>query len=500
MVLQAGGNAFDAVIAALWTACLTEPVLASLGGGGFLIGRTAAGEALVHDFFVHTPSTRRPTAELNFYPIDVDFGVATQRFHIGPGAAAVPGFTRGLFSIHRAHATMPMTELVAPALELTRGGVEMTAYQAYLLSVVGPIYRETPEARELFTTSSESVPNAMLGRGDRHQNPALTQALEALAREGERLFYEGELASSMVRQCREHGGYLTSADFRNYQAYRRAPLTFRYRDTDLLLNAPPASGGMLIAFGLGLLAHTELASLGFGSPEHASCVARAMAATSHARISCCSKGQFTPDHARLLDPELLAQYARDVLSQPASHRGTTHISVVDRQGNAAAATVSNGEGCGYIVPGAGFMLNNMLGEEDVNPAGFHKFAGNTRMSSMMSPTIATRGDGTTLVTGSGGSNRIRTAVLQVLINLIDFGDTPAQAVSAPRLHQERGHLNIERQFPEATRAHLTRAYPDHTDWPEPNMFFGGAHTVCRHADGTLDGAGDPRRAGVCQIT
>ncbi|MGB1012910.1 MAG: gamma-glutamyltransferase, partial [Nannocystaceae bacterium] len=253
MVLEAGGNAFDAVIAALWTACLTEPVLASLGGGGFLLGRTANGEAVVHDFFVHTPSVRRPTSELNFYPIDVDFGVATQQFHIGPGAAAVPGFTRGLFSIHRAHASMPMTELVAPALELTRGGVEMTDYQAYLLSVVGPIYRETREARELFMTSGEAGPGAMLRTGERQQNPDLAQTLEALAREGERLFYEGELASAMVGQCREHGGYLTAADLRNYEALRRSPLTCRYRDSDLLLNAPPASGGMLIAFGLGLL-------------------------------------------------------------------------------------------------------------------------------------------------------------------------------------------------------------------------------------------------------
>ncbi|MGB1276335.1 MAG: gamma-glutamyltransferase, partial [Nannocystaceae bacterium] len=169
MVLEAGGNAFDAVIAALWTACLTEPVLASLGGGGFLLGRSASGGAMVHDFFVHTPSVRRPATELNFYPINVDFGVATQQFHIGPGAAAVPGFTRGLFSIHRAHASMPMTELVAPALELTRGGVEMTAYQAYLLSVVGPIYRETREARELFMASGEAGPGAMLRTGDRQR-------------------------------------------------------------------------------------------------------------------------------------------------------------------------------------------------------------------------------------------------------------------------------------------------------------------------------------------
>ncbi len=496
MVLESGGNAFDAAIAALWTACLTEPVLASLGGGGFLLARPAEGEPVVHDFFVHTPTVRRPRQDLRFYPIEVDFGVATQRFHIGPGAAAVPGFTRGLFSIHRAHATMPMLELIRPALELTRGGVDMTNYQAYLLSVVGPIYRETPEARALFTTTGEASPSVMLKAGDRMQNPELRAALEAIAREGEQLFYEGELARTIIRQCEELGGYLCADDLRNYRVYQRPPLHYRYRDCDLLLNAPPASGGMLIAFGLGLLAHTDLGALGFGTPAHTEAVARVMAATNHARAACCAGDTYTPDIHKLLAPELLSRYAAEVMGHPQSHRGTTHISVIDRRGNSASVTVSNGEGCGYIVPGAGFMLNNMLGEEDVNPGGFHRFALGVRMSSMMSPTIATRDDGTTFVTGSGGSNRIRTAVLQVLLNLIDFEHTPQQAVEAPRLHLEGPHLNLEGTFPDATRAHLNATYCEHTNWPEPNMFFGGAHTVSRDADGNLLGAGDPRRAGV----
>lgn len=497
-VLREGGNAFDAVIAALWTACLTEPVLASLGGGGFLLARPRTGEAVVHDFFVHTPCVRRPEAELCFYPIDVDFGVATQRFHIGPGAAAVPGFTRGLFSIHRAHASMPMADLVAPALELTRDGVLMTAYQAYLLSVVGAIYRETPAARALFTSSGEAANPVMLAAGDRMQNPDLRSTLAALAHEGERLFYEGDLANTITTQCREHGGYLTREDLSRYRVHQRKPLTFRYRDCDLLLNPPPASGGMLIAFGLGLLGHTDLKACTFGSQAHAKRVASVMAATNHARLEACTKGQFTPDVSELLSPELLARYAKEVAPQPKSHRGTTHISVIDRKGNAASTTVSNGEGCGYIVPGAGFMLNNMLGEEDVNPAGFHRFTPGTRMSSMMSPSIAQRRDGSTFVTGSGGSNRIRTAVLQVLINLIDFGFDPQTAVEAARLHLEKNHLNYERTFPQATREALAQAYPEHTDWPEPNMFFGGAHTVCQQPDGTLVGAGDSRRAGVCR--
>jgi gamma-glutamyltranspeptidase / glutathione hydrolase len=183
----------------------------------------------------------------------------------------------------------------------------------------------------------------------------------------------------------------------------------------------------------------------------------------------------------------------------ASTRGTTHVSVIDAAGNAASLTVSNGEGNGRLAPGCGFMLNNMLGETDLNPAGFHRWAPGARLGSMMTPGIATRPDGTVIAFGSGGSNRIRTAILQALLNRCGRGMRLAEAIEAPRLHVERGHLDFEDLIGEPVRAELCAAFRDHLAWPEANLYFGGVHAAERTAKGDFEAAGDPRRGGASLI-
>ena len=199
---------------------------------------------------------------------------------------------------------------------------------------------------------------------------------------------------------------------------------------------------------------------------------------------------------RLFDPELMARYRTQLLGRPAARRGTTHISVVDAAGNLAAVSLSNGEGCGRLLPGTGIMLNNMLGEQDLNPRGFHAWPEGVRLASMMAPSLAFLDDGRIAALGSGGSNRIRTAVLQVLLNLIDFDRPARSAVDAPRLHVEGGQANLEAGFPvdavEAARREAARL----TTWPPRNLFFGGVHVAVRNRDGSFDSAGDPRRSGV----
>jgi gamma-glutamyltranspeptidase/glutathione hydrolase len=199
---------------------------------------------------------------------------------------------------------------------------------------------------------------------------------------------------------------------------------------------------------------------------------------------------------RLLDPATVAEWQRSLDRHALFSRGTTHISVADRQGNIASLTASNGEGCGYVLPGTGIMLNNMLGEEDLNYGGFHRWPEGARLASMMSPALAELADGTRLALGTGGSNRIRSAMTQVLVNLLDFGLPPEQAVQAPRMHLEGEMLSIEPGFDEATLAALIAAAPRHHLWPEKNLFFGGVHTVSIRPGGLFDGAGDPRRGGT----
>lgn len=180
-------------------------------------------------------------------------------------------------------------------------------------------------------------------------------------------------------------------------------------------------------------------------------------------------------------------------------RGTTHISVADAAGNLASLTLSNGEGSSYVLPGRGFMLNNMLGEEDLNPGGFHSMPPGIRLASMMTPTIARLANGSQVALGSGGSNRIRSAILQVLTNMLDYDMGLKQAVEAPRLHLEGSKLNVEPGFSSAALEALEAEWPDAERWPSANLFFGGVHAVERFANGEFHAAGDPRRGGAVAI-
>lgn len=496
-ILAEGGNAFDAVVAAHFAACVAEPVLASLGGGGFLLARTAHGERHLYDFFTQTPRRRRPAREVDFHPIVADFGTATQEFHIGLGAIACPGSVKGLFRIQRDLGRLPMRRLVEPAVALARHGVRLNALQAYIFDIVGAIYTADPEVLKLFAARRD--PTRLVRHGEWLRLPQLADTLEVLAREGEALFYRGEIGQRLVADSRARGGYLDRDDLTGYRVRRRRPLAIDYRGARIYTNPAPSAGGMLIAFGLRLLEAAGASEGRFGSPEHLARLAAVMDATGAARAEVACEADARRRSARLLGADLLRRYREQVLGRPACHRGTTHISVLDAEGNEASMTVSNGEGAGYAIPGTGIVMNNMLGEEDLNPHGFHAWHCDTRMASMMAPTLLARPDGIDVVLGSGGSNRIRTAILQVLVNLVDHRMPVADAVRRPRIHLENGQLSVERGFAERSVRRLFDAHPGAQLWDGRNLFFGGVHAVARdRRSGLLSGAGDPRRGGVCQ--
>jgi len=494
-VLQEGGNAFDAVLAAMCAASATEPVLTSFGGGGFLLALPADGPARVFDFFVHTPRERRDPGGLDFHPVTVDFGAVQQVFNVGLGSIATPGVVKGLFRIHRDLGRMPMREIVAPAIDCARNGVTLNALQAYIFRIVEPIYTWSSEARAIFGSPAER--DRMVGEGELLRQSELADLLEVLAIEGDDLFYRGEVAGSIVEQCAGGGGCLTRDDLERYRVELREPLEVDYGGVRVLTNPPPSSGGILIAFALRLLDRVdELRGAGFGSRDHLRRVALALEATAQARIDAhIDESTAHPDAVQLLDETLLERYRAQVREGARASRGTTHISVIDRRGNVAALTASNGEGCGHIVPSTGIMLNNMLGEDDLNPHGFHRWQPNQRMTSMMSPSILRWPAGRIVATGSGGSKRIRTALLQVMINLIDHRMPIEPAVESPRIFFEDGKLSIEGGFPRGEIEQLLEDYPRHQLWDDLNLYFGGAHSVERDAAG-FHGAGDPRRGGV----
>ena len=490
-VLRAGGNAFDAAVAAMAAACAAEPVLASLGGGGFMMACPASGSPRLFDFFVHTPRRAGRLDELDFYPIEADFGPVRQEFHIGRGTIAVPGFVAGMFRVHAELGSMPMRELVAPAVTLARDGVETTDFQAYLFSVVRPTFEATAACREIF--GSRVRDGELVTAGERLRQPALADTLEVLAIEGEPLFYRGEIAARIAADLAD-GGQLARDDLERYRVERREPLALDLAGARVLTNPPPSSGGVLAAFGLKLLDDPRARALDPDGVASLRAVAGALGATVEARVDAHARG-VALDASALLDPALLARYRDEVLERPRARRGTTHVSVIDAAGNLASVTVSNGEGSGYVVPDAGIVLNNMLGEEDLNPGGFQRWAPGVRMTSMMMPSAVAWRDGTRVASGSGGSNRIRSALLQVLARLVLHGQAPEPAVLAPRLHVEGDLLSVEGGFDPERIAPLLDDWPNHHLWEERNVFFGGAHTV-RLGPSGADGCGDPRRAGA----
>lgn len=264
------------------------------------------------------------------------------------------------------------------------------------------------------------------------------------------------------------------------------------------MNPSPSFGGVLIALTLELLQAAGPSTAAFGSFAQRQRLALALRLTQEARNAA---GAQLPSG---LSPDLVADYRERMRAHARVSRGTTQISIADAEGNLASLTLSNGEGAGVLLPGTGIMMNNMLGEDDLNPNGIEGFPLDQRMSSMMCPTLICQpaaGAGRYaapgwIVTGSAGSNRIRSAILQVLSNLLELGMPLTEAVEAPRLHVEGDLLSIELPVDARLLEQLQRRWSRLQVWRDRSVFFGGAHSVSITDDGRFSGAGDSRRGGV----
>src|SRR5438874_2479936 len=419
--LMEGGNAVDACVAAAFAGAVTESALTSPGAGGFmLVHRASDGVTRLADFFVAAPGLgQRAARHGEMQVVDVGFGeTTTQPFRIGPASCAVPGAVAGLEAAHRAFGRLPWRELLAPAIELAQGGVELTRPQAHLHALLDPILRAAPEGRRIY-----SRPNGeRLVAGDTLRLPELADTLEAIASRGAAAVYRGGRAKAIVATVREGGGELTLEDLARYRVVWRRPVRARFRGHAFVSNPPPSSGGVLIAYGLALL--EGLPDAHPGSAEALAALGEVMQEQAEAR-----GGSFSRDlhrgglAARLLEPANLrsarARVARRLkrahAGELASIGGTTHVSAIDAEGNAASVSTSTGSGSGVVVPGTGIYMNNMLGEYDL-------VAGRTmppgrRLTSMMAPSIVLDGAGRPrLVVGSAGSARLRGAIMQIVVN------------------------------------------------------------------------------------
>ncbi len=485
-ILKAGGNAFDAAVAAGFAGAVAEQTLTSLGGGGFLLARTAgkstAAQEIFFDFFVDTPGLGRSFAdEPHFFPVKVDFGGSTQEFNVGLGSVAVPGILKGLLHVHRRLGKMPLAEVLQPAVELA-GGHELNEFQAGFLQLLHPIMTMTEYGRSLYEPGGRYM--------QAHEilaNPDMAAFLLELPGDRGDNFYQGDIARRIDQDMQNGGGLLTYADLSGYRVIERKPLKSLFKGRTLFTAPPPSMGGSLIALSLALLDHMGKPPV-WGSGDH---LVRTTALMQEVELLR-KKGVCTP-------ASLERFLAGDGVSASTEHirlfsRGTTHISVADKEGNVASMTCSNGEGSGYFAPGTGIMLNNMMGEDDLHPDGFHCAPAGERVGSMMSPSLLLKGDEVELVIGSGGSKRIRTAIVQVLSQILEHGRPHRLSVESPRVHWDGDCLQVEPGFAEEALAAVGKKVPLNR-WRQQSMYFGGVHLV---VPGSL-GVGDPRRGGSVAV-
>ncbi|WP_300455056.1 gamma-glutamyltransferase [Accumulibacter sp.] len=500
-ILRRGGNAVDAIVAAKLAATVTELPLTSLAGGGACLWGNAEDGYEVLDFFAAAPGLGLAALPvLDFAPVAVDFGQTTQIFHVGKGAAAVPGELVGLLDLHRRAGSLPLREIVAPAAKWARDGFVVSAQIAKIAAVITPIVGRTPAVARLFFPGEH-----MLQAGDRLANPELGDFLHALG-EGSPDTLVAQYWSSLVTHFGpSQGALITAQDVAAYEPVAREPLRVPFGRHVVLTNPPPSAGGGLIGAGLRI---AELLGLGqetFLGRQHLVALTTLMASVSDLRQSGYDD-QLRSDPGWIHDlvagagiPAWVERARAQTRRRENPLGATTHVSVIDAQGMAAAMTTSNGEGCGEALPGLGIHVNNFLGEDDINPGGFHRLAPGSRMSTMMSPTIVVAGDRPCLALGSGGSNRIRSAILQALLNLLVYHRSLDEAVNAARLHVEGEKLWFENCGLAADAADaLQAAWPGATCFDSPNLFFGGVNCVAS-LDDRLCGAGDRRRGGVVML-
>lgn len=480
-ILADGGNAFDAVVAGGFLASLAEPALTSLAGGGFLLAKATGQNPRLFDFFVDAPGRGAAKSTPEFAEIEIQFPATVQAFQIGRGSIAVPGVLKGLLHTHEALGVLPRSRVMAPAIAAAKDGLVVNNWQARLLSLLRPILLFTPASAALFAPAGD-----LLKEGERIQSDEMAGLLDAIAHEGADAFYRGEVARKIEAEVSGRGGILTAADLANYAVIEREPLEVDYRGRQVFTNPAPSLGGTLIALGLALLegeGQSALGSMPFLGEQHAITLVRMMREV----------GAFRK--MRKTSPEALDEQERALAHARIFSRGTTHMTVADANGNVASMTTSNGEGSGVLAPDTGIMLNNMLGEDDLFPDGFSLPAPGTRIGSMMAPTLVCEADGTpSLVLGSGGSKRIRTAITQVLTHVLDFDRTLADAIAAPRLHWDGDVVQIEPGLAPNVVDAVAQHAPTNL-WSERDVYFGGVHAVLAG----VDAAGDLRRGGDAKV-
>lgn len=510
-VLQAGGNAVDAAVATALALAVVHPEAGNLGGGGFAVVRMRSTVAAL-DFRETAPAAVTPEMFL------LHGAPAPERSQVGPLAAGVPGSPAGYFELHRRFGRLPWAQVVAPAVALARDGFALSERTHRSLRSSASLLARFPETASVWLLGGEPPPAGTLVR-----LPALARLLSAYAQLGPPAITTAEVAAAIEAASRRHGGVLTAADVAAYRPVWREPLRFAAFGWELASMPLPSSGGIILAQTCGLLQRRRWPSYPRDRVERAHLLVEGWRRAFADRTLLGDPAATRATAEQLLTPAWLDRRAREigrratpstrVRPYPGDNRResaeTTHLSVLDGEGNAVALTTTlNGAfGCGLWVAEAGFFLNNEMDDFTTTPGQPNQFgliqgeanavAPGRRMLSSMAPTIAWRGSEILVVGGRGGS-KIPTGTLQVVLNVIVDGDTLADAVARARLHHQwlPDVLAVE---PGALSAAAERQLRRRGHTLEPGKGTPKINAVRRLPDGTLEAAADPRGPGSAGI-
>ncbi|WP_353951735.1 gamma-glutamyltransferase [Knoellia sp. S7-12] len=503
LVVADGGNAVDAAIAAAITAMSSEPGIVSLAGAAYVTVWPASGSPVVIDGNVAMPGLglSRSAFGGGVREVVTDYGGGVTMY-AGHGSVAVPGSLLACEVAVERFGSRPWSSVVAPAVDVCREGYPIGGAAArYLGFVADPLFGHDPGAR-LLTRREDGSPFVA---GDLARNPDLASVLESMAREGASLLTTGDLGRELVTEMAAHGGLITQADLTAYDVVVREPVRRTVGDWDVAVNPPPSVGGPLLAVMLAELARASRTRQFLPSgPRHADGVTwddilRIQRAVLAYRLK-------VHDRSRDLDTgghALLTAVDRHGLAGLPTSASTAHVSAVDSDGLACAVTMSSGYGSGVTIPGTGLLLNNALGEPELNRLGLHALEPGTRLASNMAPTVARAADGRVLAVGSPGADRITTALMQVLAQLCLGGADLDVAIQAPRMHvrfESSGEPVVEHEASPDIDTAVADAGLRGLDHGELSMYFGGVGAAYRSSDGELRAAGDPRREAAVGVS
>ena len=460
-IVREGGNAIDGAVATALALAVTHPTAGNIGGGGFIVYRGADGTATTFDFREMAPAGATPTMWMKDGKYDFDI------HHNSHRSVGVPGTVAGLYLAHQKLGSKPWKDLVLPAVALARDGFEISEGLAASLERMIPEFRKYPASLAQFSKNGVTYK-----AGEILKQPDLAKSLQRIADKGPAGFYEGETAELIEKEMKANGGLITRDDLKKYVAKERAPLKGTYRGYEVIGMAPPSSGGMGIIQMLNVLEGFDLKANGYGSAQNIHLVAEAMRRAFADRAQHLGDPDFnsgipiaqliSKDYAtqlrKTINPNKASVSTPSTFSWPTESQETTHLSVVDGKQNAVSLTytLEYGYGSRIVVPGAGFLLNNEMGDFNSAPEMTDE-RGNIgtkpnlalpgkRMLSSMAPTILAKDGKLFMVTGSPGGRTIINTVLTTILNVVDYGMNAQEAVDAGRLHHQwlPDRLSMER--------------------------------------------------------